>query len=245
MNYLQFASLYDDLMEDAPYDMWMRFFLDVVGDDQVDNVLDVGCGTGEIAVRLAKEGYHVTGIDLSEEMLSIARMKAEQSGEEIPFIQQDMRELEGHPLQDAVLIFCDSLNYLRNQEDVETTFCAIHRLLKDDGVLLFDVHSVHKITDVFGEEVFTYNSDDISYLWECHPGDEEGSVYHDLTFFVKTENDLYRRYGETHYQRTYPLQTYETMLRKSGFEVEAITADFSDRKPSDDSERLFFVAKKK
>ncbi|WLD92150.1 class I SAM-dependent methyltransferase [Alkalihalobacillus sp. AL-G] len=244
MNYQQFAVLYDRLMEDAPYDMWMSFFTNVIGSENVETVLDVGCGTGEISVRLAREGFNVTGVDLSEEMLTIARQKADTKGLSIPFFQQDMRELYGFPEQDAVIIFCDSLNYLRAHEDVDTTFRSIHHLLKDDGLLLFDVHSLHKMNETFGEEVYTLNSNDISYIWECHPGTEDGSVHHDLTFFVNVEEDLYKRYEENHYQRTYSIPTYEALLTNNGFEVLTITSDFSDREPTQDSERLFFVARK-
>ncbi|WP_257346108.1 class I SAM-dependent DNA methyltransferase [Pseudalkalibacillus decolorationis] len=247
MNYQYFALLYDQLMEDAPYDMWMIFFanaIDQYRDESVKTVLDIGCGTGEISVRLAKRGYNVTGVDLSEEMLTIAKQKAESKGLSIPFYQQDMRELEGIKEQDAIVIFCDSLNYLRTPEDVSTTFNSIHRLLKESGLLLFDVHTLHKIHDVYGDEVFTYNSSEISYLWECNQGNEEGSVFHDLTFFVQGKDDLYTRYDESHYQRTYSMQTYTTLLEKNGFEVLTITSDFSDREPVEDSERLFFVAKK-
>ncbi|MCI4059937.1 class I SAM-dependent methyltransferase, partial [Bacillus cereus] len=79
------------------------------------------CGTGEISIRLAEKGFEVTGIDLSEEMLSYAQQKAS-SNQPILFLQQDMREITGFDGQfDAVAICCDSLNYLKTKNDVIET----------------------------------------------------------------------------------------------------------------------------
>ncbi|WP_349407896.1 class I SAM-dependent methyltransferase [Pseudalkalibacillus sp. SCS-8] len=247
MNYQQFAGLYDRLMEDAPYDMWVSFFrnaIDRYGINNTLDVLDVGCGTGEISVRLGLEGYHVQGIDLSEEMLAVARKKAENHDLEIPFFQQDMRELEGFSNLDAAIIFCDSLNYLPTIEDVKVTFERIAHTLKDDGLFMFDVHSLYKIEEVFGNETFTLNEEEISYIWECHQGAKAGSIHHDLSFFVQEKESVYNRYDESHYQITYPMDTYVHLLKDAGFEVCSITSDFSDREPDEQTERLFFIAKK-
>ncbi|MCF6137994.1 class I SAM-dependent DNA methyltransferase [Pseudalkalibacillus berkeleyi] len=247
MTYQQFARLYDQLMEDAPYDMWVSFFrnaIDQYGIKDSTSVLDIGCGTGEISTRLAHEGFAVQGIDLSDEMLSIAREKADIQGLQIPFFQQDMRELEGFSEVDAALIFCDSLNYLRTEEDVRSTFERVSATLKDGGLLLFDVHTLYKMEEIFKDESFTMNGEEISYIWECHPGIEEGSVEHDLTFFVHIGDSVYKRYDETHYQVTYSREKYKELLNIAGFELLEVTSDFSSRKPSDTSERLFFIARK-
>ncbi|MGP4080438.1 class I SAM-dependent DNA methyltransferase [Pseudalkalibacillus sp. R45] len=248
MSYQHFAGLYDRLMEDAPYDMWVSFVnkaIDVYCEGPASSLLDIGCGTGEISIRLSEKGYNVQGIDLSEEMLTVAREKTEHKGLQIPFYQQDMRDLEGFKEQDVALIFCDSLNYLRTPNDVKTAFQSISKSLKVEGLLLFDVHTLYKIETVFSDHIFTLNDEEISYIWECHPGEEEGSIHHDLSFFVHTGNDVYKRYDESHYQRTYSLETYQSLLDEAGFELLTVTGDFTDHPPNDTSERLFFVARKK
>ncbi|MCF6408558.1 class I SAM-dependent DNA methyltransferase [Pseudalkalibacillus salsuginis] len=248
MSYQHFAGLYDRLMEDAPYDMWVTFVTNAVesfSNGHTHSLLDIGCGTGEISTRLAKIGYHVTGIDLSEEMLAVARRKAEQNGLEIPFYQQDMRDLNGFTHQDIAVIFCDSLNYLRTPEDVKTTFHSVYKSLRNDGLLLFDVHTLYKISEVFSGHTFSMSDEEISYIWECHPGKEEGSVYHDLSFFLHIGDAIYRRYDENHFQKTYAIETYRSLLGEAGFEILDLTADFTDRKPVGTSERVFFVARKK
>ena len=66
---------------------------------------------------------------------------------------------------------------------------------------------------------------------------------HDLTFFVEN-GGVYERFDETHEQRTFETEEYTRFLRASGFDVQQITADFSDRKPAADTERHFYTAKK-
>ena len=90
------------------------------------HLLDLACGTGELSVRFAKQGFNVTGVDLSSDMLSVARAKAEDLGLRIPFFEQDMAELDGLGSFDMIGIFCDSLNYLQTEEKVVSTFSKPH-----------------------------------------------------------------------------------------------------------------------
>jgi SAM-dependent methyltransferase len=248
MSYQQFAYIYDYLMKDVPYASWVE----LVG-NQADRysvkgkeLLDIGCGTGELSLRLVKEGYSVTGVDLSEDMLFIAREKAEKEGLNLPLFQQDMSELEGLGQFDIITIFCDSLNYLDTEEKVINTFKKVRDHLSERGLFLFDVHSIYKMTQIFLNETFTYNDDEVSYIWDCFPGDAPNSVEHELTFFVKDdETGQYERIDELHHQRTFPVLALEKWLNEAGFEVLEVTADFTEGQPGDQSERIFFSCKKK
>src|SRR4051812_18158430 len=97
MSYQQFAYLYDELMKDAPYDEWIQFLKDRCVKNNVagTRLLDLACGTGELSIRLAQDGFQVTGVDLSEDMLAVAQAKAEDAGVRIPFYQQNMADLDG------------------------------------------------------------------------------------------------------------------------------------------------------
>ena len=248
MSYEQFAYLYDELMKDAPYDQWVSFVKDILAkyDVEVTRLLDLACGTGELSVRLAKQGFEVTGIDLSEDMLSVAQEKAQASGVKIPFFQQNMANLEGQGQFDAIGIFCDSLNYLQTEEEVKSTFSNVHQHLQDNGIFIFDVHSVYKVTEVFINQTFALNEDDISYIWNSFPGDNPNSVEHELSFFVLDERTgKYDRIDELHFQRTYPIEQYSDWLDAAGFQLLEISADFKHQDPTEQSERIFFAAKKK
>lgn len=250
MAYGQFAYIYDQLMQDVPYDKWVSFVQTVkqkyIADDSDHfSIVDVGCGTGELAIRFAQAGWEVSGVDLSESMLAIAYEKAAASGLSIPLFEQNMAELEGFNDVDCITIFCDSLNYLEAEEDVKSTFKSAFNQLKKGGLLLFDVHSLYKMTQVFMNNTFTSVEEDVSYIWNSFPGEHPNSVEHELSFFVKEEEtDRYLRFDELHFQRTFDVETYKKWLEEAGFSVRSITGDYSTEHMAEHTERVFFVAQK-
>ncbi|WP_078379628.1 class I SAM-dependent DNA methyltransferase [Sutcliffiella halmapala] len=250
MAYGQFAFIYDHLMEDVPYDQWVTFVKTVKEKYHPTKdsytVVDVGCGTGELAIRFAKEGWNVAGVDLSESMLAVAHEKSAKAGLAIPYYEQNMTELDGFSGADCITIFCDSLNYLRTIEEVQQTFKAVYDQLDNDGIILFDVHSLFKMTQIFMNATFTNSEEDVAYIWNCFPGEEPNSVEHELSFFVLNEDTgLYSRFDEVHYQRTHCVEVYKKWLEEVGFTLLSVTGDFSVDFLADQSERVFFVAQKK
>ncbi|MBA2878899.1 class I SAM-dependent methyltransferase [Anoxybacillus ayderensis] len=246
MTYERFASWYDQLMSDAPYDQWCALVERAVSSYQTGKrMLDLGCGTGELALRLAEKGFDVTGIDVSEQMLAIAQMKAQERGVDLSFFQQDMRDFGPFEPFDTIVIFCDSLNYLLQEEDVVATFSRVYDQLKSGGLFLFDVHSLFKMENVFLQHgTFASNDDEVSYIWNCYPGSWPHSVEHELTFFVRLDEGVYERVDEMHVQRTYDVDRYATWLKQAGFRLLHIWADFTEQQPTNESERIFFIAQK-
>jgi SAM-dependent methyltransferase len=247
MVYNKFAYIYDYLMEDAPYEKWLGFLGRVGRENDVDvkTVVDVGCGTGALALPMANMGYKVHGVDLSEDMLLVAQENANKLGVAIQFFQQDMRELEGFFPIDCITIFCDSLNYLDSEAAVQETFASAYRNLKVGGLFLFDVHSVYKMEQIFAKHTFAFDDEEISYIWDCFQGEWDYSVEHELSFFVKKQGNIYEKFTESHRQRTFLVEDYVGWLNKAGFEILEISADFTERPPSKQSERIFFSCRKK
>src|SRR5689334_8476118 len=105
MSYGRFAYLYDTLMSDVPYDSWITY-LDKYLPQKNIRVLDLACGTGTITEKLLVQGYNVTGVDLSEEMLAVAAEKLSRQGHHIPLFAQNMAELDLGETFDVVTIFC-------------------------------------------------------------------------------------------------------------------------------------------
>ncbi|EIT85242.1 CheR-type MCP methyltransferase [Fictibacillus macauensis ZFHKF-1] len=244
MSYEQFAYVYDELMEDVPYDEWLSFFEKETKDHEISSVLDLGCGTGAMSLRLAQKGYHVTGVDLSEDMLVIAQEKAMRQKVSLHFLQQDMTKLEGLPTFDAAVIFCDSLNYILEEEAVLRTFVGIHRHLKEGGMLLFDVHSLYKMEHVFLQQTFGSLDEHVPFIWQCFAGELPHSIEHELSFFVEEDNGLYRRFDELHKQRSLAPETYVQLLEQAGFTVRKQLGGPHGEPIGEESERLFFVCSK-
>ncbi|MGV3467331.1 MAG: class I SAM-dependent DNA methyltransferase [Heyndrickxia sp.] len=247
MSYERFAYVYDYLMQEVPYDDWVEFLNTKLQKNPAPGkeILEIACGTGELSVRLANAGFEVTGVDLSEDMLTVASQKAIQNQVNISLFQQNMCELEGLSRFDIVTIFCDSLNYLRSPEEVQETFRRVYSHLQKDGLFLFDVHSIYKIENIFVNKTFADNDDNVSIIWNCFEGEYPYSVEHDLSFFLlDEETEKYDRFDELHVQRTFTEEEYSQWLVSAGFEILDINADFHQNKPDKTSERIFFTCKK-
>lgn len=241
MSYGKFASIYDSLMQDIPYDQYVEW---VASKKTSGQLLDLACGTGTLSQLFAELGYEVTASDLSEEMLTMANQRFQEASLRIPTYQLSMDNLEGLQGFDVVTISIDSLNYLKDEEQVKNTFAEVHNALNEGGMLFFDVHSVHKVDEVYMDSPFVLDDEEVSFIWHTEPGTSEHSVIHDISFFVHEQEDLYRRFEEIHEQRTFPVATYSTWLKASGFVIESVTADFTEAAPEDDSERIFFCVRK-
>lgn len=242
--YTNFALVYDELMTDIPYDAYLELISLATGGVKEKKIIDIGCGTGLLSVKLSKAGAYVTGIDLSRNMLDIAEKRANDLSLKIDFREMPMQELMGTEQFDAAVIAIDSLNYLPDRESVLETFRGIYSVLKSGGMLIFDVHSTFKTDVIFMEGPFTFDNDRIAYIWHTEEGDSEHSVHSELSFFVKEESGLYRRFNERHQQRTFHVYEYVDLLREAGFTIDRIFADWEDEPPHDESERIFFQVHK-
>lgn len=242
--YAKFATVYDELMTDVPYDTYVALIESAAGDLAGQKILDIGCGTGILAAKLAKKGGEVTAVDLSHQMLEVATKRAASLELPIQFVQQSMQQLAGFSGVDLAVIPIDSLNYVTDEKEVAETFRRIYQALRPGGVLLFDVHSTFKTDVIFMESPFVYDDGRIAYLWQTEEGDLPHSVYSELSFFVKTTDSLYERFDEVHMQRTFSIHAYVELLERVGFTIERIFADWEDEAPEEESERIFFQVRK-
>ncbi|MBC1669140.1 class I SAM-dependent methyltransferase [Listeria welshimeri] len=243
MSYEYFPGFYDRLMDSELYDEWIEFSAEFI-DDSPKKVLDLACGTAEFALRLSFLGHQVTGVDLSKEMVAVAKEKVAAAEINLPILEQDMSKLALNQSFDVVTCFCDSLNYLETEQALEETIQAVSTHLEPNGLFLFDVHSVFKIDQGFKDYTYGDSDEEISTIWNSFPGEFPHSVEHELTFYILGENDTYNRVDELHKERTYPITTYEYLLKKYNFTKIEVYADFCFEKPTNTSERIFFVARK-
>ncbi|MGX7203984.1 class I SAM-dependent DNA methyltransferase [Enterococcus pingfangensis] len=242
MAYETFAFVYDEVMDDTLYQQWLDFSLRHLP-ESTNQVLELACGTGALAVAFAEHGFEVTGLDLSEEMLTLASDRAIQAEVAINWVAGDMLDLTDIGTYQAVTCFSDSLCYMQNAQQVKQVFAGVYQLLKTAGTFIFDVHSTYQIDEVFPEYSFHDQTEEFAFLWDSYPGEEEHSIEHFLTFFVKKEGEVFERFDELHKERTYPLARYQKMLTEVGFNVE-VFADFTDEQPDETSKRWFFVCQK-
>lgn len=214
--YEKFASVYDELMADIPYENYLTWILHEAGPLQEKTIVDLGCGTGTLSIPLAHMGADVHGIDLSQMMIEQAKAKAQEEQAAVHFSQGSMADFTAARPADVVVIAVDSLNYLVDEEEVVKTLRAAFHALQPGGHLFFDVHSTKKI-EAYLDGPFIYEDEDVAYLWSTEPGEEDHSVYHDITFFVRAEDGRYERFEEHHYQRTFEIEMYKQWIHELGF----------------------------
>lgn len=245
--YTSFARVYDTFMDNIPYQEWAEYIKELFQTYEVKNglVLDLGCGTGSLTQILAKSGYDMIGIDNSEDMLEIAMEKKYESNLDILYLLQDMREFELYGTVKAVVSICDSLNYILSEEELIDVFKLVNNYLDPKGIFIFDLNTKYKYEQILGESVIAENREECSFIWDNYYDKEEGMNEYDLTLFIKEEDDLFRRYQESHYQKAYELDTIRTLLLEAGMEFIVAYDAFTKQPPKEDSERIYVIAREK
>lgn len=243
--YTGFAAVYDMFMDNIPYEEWCEYLTGLLKEYGVEEglVLDLGCGTGSLTELLADKGYDMIGIDYSEEMLDIAMEKKYESEKDILYLCQDMREFELYGTVAAVVSICDCMNYITEPEDLTEVFRLVNNYLDPGGIFIFDLNTEYKYSEVMGDCTIAEDREDSSFIWENQYEPEEKINIYDLSIFVKEEEDLYRKYHETHYQRAYSLDKVKAAIKESGMEFLAAYDAFTRNAPKADSERIYVVAR--
>lgn len=242
-SYNEFAEFYDLFMEDVDYNAWCRYLeeiFDLYG-IKPKKILDTACGTGNITVPMSLKGYEMWGLDLSADMLTIAESKARALKQKIKFLNQDMAEMNLSGKYDAVLCMCDGVNYIYNEKDLKKYFNAVYKNLSKSGIFIFDISSYYKIKFILGNNTFHEEKNNKHYIWDNNFDEVSETVEMELIFFVPQE-DLYRKFEENHVQKAYKNEYLTELLKKAGFEQIKVFADFSLKKPDNNSERIFFTA---
>ncbi|MCR8645729.1 class I SAM-dependent methyltransferase [Paenibacillus sp. N1-5-1-14] len=250
MAYEQFAYTYDRLMADMPYDSWIAWFEQSCLSKGLNprTVVDLGCGTGTIAIPLASKGYKVFGVDLSEDMLAVAQDKSQ--GAKLPasgsvtWLQGDLRDWVLPEKVDVAISLCDCMNYVLDEEGIIAAIQSVYDGLVDGGLFLFDVHTPQLLRNYAAEQPYVLDEEEIAYTWVCELDEEEMTIHHQLSIFSQEPSGLYRRTDEEHVQRAYELDWLSEQLRAVGFTNIEVTADFTTDAPNKATSRAFFSAQK-
>jgi SAM-dependent methyltransferase len=264
--YSDFASVYDELMDNIPYDDWTLYLKGLLSENGVNTglVAELGCGTGNVTRRLKNAGYDMIGIDNSEDMLDVARQKdcstlsniepvgdgevsdnTQDDAKQILYLCQDMREFELYGTVAAVVSICDSINYILEDEELCQVFRLVNNYLDPGGVFIFDFNTRHYYMDVMGETTIAEDRDDISFIWDNYYDEETDINELALSLFMLADEEkrLYQKHEELHLQRGYTLDCIKRLIALSGITFVAAYDAFTHNAPDEDSERIYIVAK--
>ena len=194
--YTSFARVYDIFMDNVPYKEWADYLGKILKEYGIDDglVLDLGCGTGSMTEMLASSGYDMIGVDNAEEMLEIAMEKKVESGHDILYLLQDMREFELYGTVRAVISACDSVNYITDDEDLTEVFRLVNNYLDPEGLFVFDFNTEYKYREILGEQTIAEDRVECSFIWDNYYDEDERINEYELTLFVRDEEQpqLYR-----------------------------------------------------
>ncbi len=238
--YTGFAEVYDRFMNNVPYDEWEQLLVRLLEERGITEglVLELGCGTGTMTERMAARGYDMIGVDLSEDMLSEAMEKRSISGQNILYLQQDMREFELYGTVAAIYSVCDSLNYIIEEEDLVKVFSLVNNYLDPGGAFIFDFNTPTAYRSELRRHPIVEEQDDITMIWENEYDEESALNEHRVTFFLPSESEefweeecdgprkvsipreeqepVYVKVQEIHEQRAYTLPEIRRALAAAG-----------------------------
>ena len=264
--YSDFAEVYDELMDATPYEEWRDRILRLIREYGVskpvsgtqnekepdaqeilrserDLVVDLGCGTGTLTEMLYEAGYDMIGIDNSDAMLAKAMEKREQTGSEILYLRQDMRELSLYSTVGTVVSVCDCVNYVLEKDELLEVFSLVNNYLYPGGIFIFDFNTDYKYREVIGDSVIAENREDCSFIWENYYDEESRINEYDLTMFLRREGELFERVTETHLQRGYEPSEIRELLEKAGLDVLLMRDADEDGEVTESSQRVYVVAR--
>ena len=238
--YGKFAELYDGFMEEIPYEDWCAALeKQLAGFGICDGlVLELGCGTGNVCEILARDGYDMTGIDVSLDMLGVAEEKRMESGLPILYLCQDMREFELYGTMRAVIAVCDTMNYLTERSDFVRTLALVNNYLDPGGVFIFDLKTPYFYRDVLGTRTMGAAEEDAAYIWENSFDEASGINEYRMTFFEKQENGSYERFEETHVQRAWTQGEILEMTQAAGMTLVGFLKAYTEEAPDGTCERI-------
>lgn len=244
--YTSFAEVYDTFMDNVPYEEWAEYLAELLREYDIEDglVLDLGCGTGSLTEILATKGYDMIGADGSAEMLEIAMEKKAQSGHDILYLLQDMREFELYGTVRAVVSVCDCVNYITDEKELEQVFRLVNNYLDPEGIFIFDFNTEYKYKEILGEQTIAEDREDCSFIWDNYYYEDESMNEYELTLFIKEQDsNLYRKYQEMHYQKAYTLDAMRELVEWSGLEFLTAYDAYTRKAPTETSERICVVAR--
>lgn len=255
--YSSFAQVYDLFMEDVPYEQWAQFIKALLDKNNICDglVLDLACGTGKMTRKLRDMGYDMIGVDMSCQMLDVARCadnvvdfassKDESEASQILYLCQDMREFELYGTVRAVVCSCDSLNYLTDEEDIVKVFRLVNNYLDSNGLFIFDINSPYKYKEILADNCIAEDRESAAFIWDNCFDDESGINEYALSLFIRQPDGRYDRSFELHYERCYELDEIKRLLNEAGLDFVAAYGDYEDREPVAEDERIVIVAREK
>ena len=242
--YHHLADSYDSLTTDVDYDATVRFYRTLLDREGLcpATAVDLACGTGSVALRLADMGLQVTAVDLSEEMLCVASQKAQDHPNPPVFVCQSLQKLNLPRAVDLAVCALDSLNYIVDPEDCQEAIRRVFRILNPGGCFIFDVNTPCKLRAMDGQ-VFLDENEDTYCVWRGDFDEESRILTYGMDLFQRS-GPLWQRSCEIHQEYAYTQQELCAYLKQAGFTRIEVFGDRVLEAPGEQEQRIYIKARK-
>jgi len=237
-SYEKFAEVYDSIIPDKFHNDYYKFIVKILRKLKYkpESILEVACGTGKLMKIFDIKGYNIEGLDLSKNMLYIAKKK------QLRVHQADMVNFDFNKKYDLILNIFDSLNYVQNISDLQKCFESTNKHLCQNGLFIFDMHSDFKINKILpnvNTEYYKIGDTELIWLNKHKP-----NIWIAEMIMFSKSNGKFTRFYEKHVEKAYKLTRIKKLLKKTNFELLYIYSDFNFGKIKRNSKRWFFVTRK-
>ena len=242
--YHALAASYDRLTNDVDYEATVDFYMEILHREGVKprSVVDLACGTGSVTAILARMGYPVLGIDMSEEMLTEAAMKTMDIDPMPRFVCQKLQELRLPKAVDMAVCALDSLDYITDPDDCKEAIRRAYKVLNPGGIFIFDVNTPEKLQAMDGQ-VFLDEDDDVYCVWRGE-FDEESNICTYWMDLFQRQGSVWNRSYEEHREYAYSEEQLRGYLKDAGFTHIEVYADRKFEAPEAGEQRIYFKARK-
>ena len=242
--YHNLAVSYDRLTSDVDYEAVVDFYWEILKREALKprTVVDLACGTGSVSAILARKGLAVTGVDLSEEMLTIAQQKTADLSNPPRFICQSLQRLWLPRGVDMAVCALDSLDYITNPADCKETVRRVYKALNPGGIFIFDVNTPEKLRAMDGQ-VFLDEDDDVYCVWRGEFDERTNICSYGMDLFQR-RGAVWQRSFEEHREYAYTREQLADYLRSAGFNHIAVYGDRRFAPPEPGEQRIYMSARK-
>ena len=242
--YHALALSYDRLTNDVPYRQVVEFYYEILKREGVSarTAVDLACGTGSVAKILAQDGLSVTGVDMSEEMLTVAWDKCADVDNPPRFVCQKLQQLRLPKAVDLAVCALDSLDYILDPKDCAQAICRVYKALNPGGIFIFDVNTPEKLKAMDGQ-IFLDEDEDVYCVWRGEFNEQENICSYGMDLFQRQGNAWHRSFEE-HREYAYSMQQLIDFLKAAGFTSIEVYGDRVLEAPRPGEQRMYFKARK-
>ena len=242
--YENLARSYDRLTNDVDYEATVDFYYAILNREGLHprTAVDLACGTGSVSAILARRGLEVTGVDLSEDMLTVAAQKTADLPRPPRFVCQALQNLHLLRAVDMAVCALDSLDYITNPEDCRRAINRVYKCLNPGGIFIFDVNTPEKLRAMDGQ-VFLDEDDDVYCVWRGEFDEETNICTYGMDLFQR-QGKLWLRSWEEHREYAYTEAQLVYFLKEAGFTHIQVYADRIFERPRPQEQRIYLKARK-